>query len=629
MNFVAAGSVFVQEPEPFIKTILLAPTSSFRVQYGQLITNELRKIGIEATLWLVGWDVLIPRLFEPPGPLALSYAAGGYDMACFGWSGGLRPRTQYWLFHSSFAPDPNYFGVQNTTLDEMLELTVNTTNFAQRKQYIHDAWQYLTWGLQAEITLYQVGNVVYMRDNVKGYSGDLRVPRPLGIAEMYFENGHSHGHGQRNEFIMASTTQPHKYNDLIENDWYNQMAIGPLNHGLVERDAAYNFVPVLLTKLPYPVAVVNNHTGLESSLDPNWATVWEIELRDDVYWHEGYGYTMAAHEDILRVDADDVLFTFNLILDDAGPSPCTARPGWQYLLGDNVSLAVLKKDRYHVQFHFQTRDADLLDYFKQYLFPHHILALGTIRADGSVAPSDYTGWSTDNWNLGHRTAEYTGPAVIGNGPYLLWPGEDSIAQTVTENKNPYWHLRTEPAYANMFDKYIYTWITSKDAALEALKQAEIDLIDPHFHAQNDYPDMANQSGVFVQKVLDWGCQTVGINTAYGTGLTDVNVRLAISHMCPRQDMVDYLLGGLGQPAFMHIPLQNPFYPADIEPIRYNFTRALEYMEKAGYNISILDQPQRVSGFNFFDISLISLGIQAIIVGVLLLLVRKKRSKGRL
>ncbi|MFX1251462.1 MAG: ABC transporter substrate-binding protein [Promethearchaeota archaeon] len=384
---------------------------------------------------------------------------------------------------------------------------------------------------------------------------------------------------------------------------------------------------MLLTKLPYPVAIKNNHTGLESSTDPNFATVWEIELRDDIYWHEGYGYTMADHEDILQVDADDVLFTFNLILDDAGPSPCTARPGWQHLLGDDLSLAVVKKDRYHIQFHFETRDADLFNDFEQFLFPQHILSLGTIRADGSVAPTDYSGWATDDWNLGHRTEGYTGPAVIGTGPYILWPGENSIAQTITESKNPYWHLKDEPAYANMFDKYIYTWITNKDAALEALEEAEIDLMDPQFHAEKDYRNWVNRSGIFIQKVLDWGCQTVGINTAYGTGLTDVNVRLAISHMCPRQDMVDYLLGGLGQPAFMHIPLQNPFYPADIEPIRYNFTRALEYMEKAGYNTSILHQ--RVSGFNFFDISLISLGIQAIIIGVLLLLVRKKRSKGRL
>ncbi|MFX1251466.1 MAG: ABC transporter substrate-binding protein [Promethearchaeota archaeon] len=645
LYFVAIQPVFAQETEPFITMIFLAPTGNpVRVQHAQLVANELPKIGVGATLLLIGWDVLIPRLFEPSGSLALSYADGGYDMSVLGWSGNLIPNTQYWLFHSNFTPYPNHFGVQDPILDTLLELTVNTTDFAQRKQYIEDAWQYLTWQVQAEITLYQVENTVYMRDNVKGYSCDLRVPGPLGLAEMYFENGQSQGHGQRNEFVMVSTTRPNKYNDLIENDWYNRLAIGPLNHGLVERDSDYNFVPMLLTKLPYPVAIKNNHTGLESSLDPNWATVWEIELRDDVFWHEGYGYTMAAHEDILQVDADDVLFTFDLILDDAGPSPCTVRPGWQNLLGTNRSLAVIKKDRYHVQFHLQTRDffyeskrsaADLFTYFEQCLFPHHILALGTIRADGSVAPIDYQHWATDDWNLGHRTGRYTGSAVIGTGSYILWPGENSSAQTVTETKNPYWHLKDEPDYANMFDKYIYRWITSKDAALNALEQAEIDLMDPQFHAEKDYPDIANKSGIFVRKILDWGCQTISINTAYGKNLSDLNVRLAISHMCPRQYMVDFLLEGLGQPAFMHFPIQNPFYPADIEPISYNFTRALEYMEAAGYNTSLLPQPS--SGYNLFDIITIGLfsppfpyaylgilGIEVIIIIVLLVLIGKKK-----
>ncbi|MFX0061103.1 MAG: ABC transporter substrate-binding protein [Candidatus Hermodarchaeota archaeon] len=574
------------EPETYLFTVtLIAPTNNpVSIQHAQMITNELPKVGIDVTLVLVGWDVFIPRVFEPPGPLALSYADGGYDMACVGWSGGLQPNTQFNYFHSTNTPDPNYFGVQNTTLDAMLAFTINTTDITQRKQYIEDAWQYLTWGLQAEITLYQTENVVYMRDNVKKYSSDLRVPGPLGVAEMYFEDSKSQGHGQVNDFIIASTTPPDQYNDLIENSYYNQMAIGPLNHGMVERDPDYNFIPVLLAQLPYPVAIRNNHTGIVSPTDPNFATVWEVELRNDVYWHEGYGYTMVSHADTLRVDSEDVNFTFQLILNDNGPSPCAERASRQYLLGDDANLAVVPVNRTHVQFHLRSLDADMLDKFTQKLLPKHILELGTVRADGSVAPSDYGDWNTDDWNVGARSGPYTGPAVIGNGPYIL-VGEDPISQTVTETKNPYWHLKDEPEYANMFDKYIYVWITSKDAALIALEQAEIDLMDPQFHAEIDYPVMKNKPSIFVQKLLDWGCQTMGINVVNGPGgLTDYRVRLAISHMCPRQDMVDYLLGGLGQPAFMHFPLQSHFYPTGVEPIVYNLTKAIEYMEAAGYNM---------------------------------------------
>ncbi|MFX1533475.1 MAG: ABC transporter substrate-binding protein [Promethearchaeota archaeon] len=585
MVFVAVQPVKAQSP--VFTCVLMAPTNNeLRVQHAQLIANELPKIGIGVTLLLVGWDVLLPRLFEPSGPLALGYAQGGYDMACLGWGGGLLPTTQHWLFHSTYTPNPNYFGVQNTTLDDLLQFTVNTTDEVLREQYIEDAWEQITWHLQAEITLYQTQNVVYMRDNVEGYTSNLRVPGNLGLAEMYFDDGKSQGHGQKNEFIMAGTTRPDDYNDMIENNWYNTMAIGMTNHALIERDPYYGFLPVLLTKLPYPVAVKNNHTDIVSSTFRENATVWEIELRDDVYWHEGYGYTMEDDNDTLLFDADDVVFTMNLYLNENGPKPQSERPLLQLLFGEDASLAVVKVDSTHVQFHLRYLDADLMALFGIRMYPEHILGLGTVRADGSMAPTDYTGWETDDWNVGVRSGNYKGPAVIGNGPYILDPGENAIARTVTLTKNPYWHLIDEPAYANMFDKYIYTWITSKDAALIALEKAEIDMMDPQFHAEKDYYAMINKPGIFTLKSLDWGCQTLGINVANGANghLSDVNVRLAISHMMPREDMVDYLLSGLGETAFMHFPRQNPFYPEGVKPIEYNFSKAIEYMEAAGYDM---------------------------------------------
>ncbi|MFX1255547.1 MAG: ABC transporter substrate-binding protein [Promethearchaeota archaeon] len=632
-------SVFSISPtraqEPIFKVIMIS-AGIFNTQPSQFIANELPKIGIDATLLLVGWDVLIPRMFDHP--YHADYKGGGFDLGYLSWSDSIIPSNLYARFHSSNESPQgnNYYPVINQTLDGILEFVMNTTDFDERKAYIKQALEMIVWEIHPVTGIFQLEDLCYMRDNVRGYSSELRVPGALGIAEMYFEDGQSHGHDQVNEFIMASTTRPNNYNDIIENDWYNQLAIAPINHGLVERDPDYNFVPVLLTQLPYPVAVTNNHTGLESSLDSNLATVWEIELRDDVFWHEGYGYNMAAHEDILQVDADDVVFTFELILDDNGPNPCAIRPGWQRLLGNDTSLAVIKKDRYHVQFHLQTVDADLMVHFGQYLMPQHILALGTIRADGSMAPTDYTDWDTDDWNIGRRTGGYTGPAVIGNGPYILFPGGDDVSQTVTETKNPYWHLIAAPTYANMFDKYIYTWISSKDAALVALEQAEIDLMDPQFHAEKDYPDMKDKPGIALVKQLDWGYSTLGYNILHGAGdkLTNKWVRLAIAHMIPSQNIVEYLLGGLGQVNFAPFLKQSPFWPADLRSIEYNQTKALDYLEKAGYNVTPFREETSTSSSSrsplfLFDPStwmlLTICGLEVVIIGFLLLLIKKSRN----
>jgi hypothetical protein len=574
---------------PVFTCVLIAPTNNpVRVQHAQLIANELPKIGIGVTLLLVGWDILIPRLFQPEVlPYVKSYADGGYDLGCVGWSGGLTPVYQYYWFHSAFIPDYNFYNHENSTYDDWVWLTMNTTDFTQRKAYIKQAYEYIVNKVAAEVVLYQVENCVYMRDNLRGYSSDLRVPQMAqAIAEMYFEDGASQGHGNVNELIYGSTTPPNKFNDFMQNDWYNTLALGPINHAMVSRDPDYNYVPMLLTKLPYPVGIKNNHTGIVSSTDPNFATVWEIEMRDDMYWHEGYGFTMAAHEDTLKVDADDVIFTYDLTLDENGPTPWYGRPDSQLNYGEDVDVAIIKKDRYHVQFHMTRIYADIMGIWGS-LYPKHVLELGVMRPDGSQAPTDYADWNTDDWYLGQRSGGYTGPAVIGNGPYMLTPGWDPVAQTVTEDKNEHWFLIDEPEYANMPDKWIVAVISSKDAALIALEQAHIDFMDPQFHAEKDYPVMKNKPNIEVFKALDWGCQTMGINMKYGAGgiLADLNVRLAIQHMMPRQDMVDFLLGGLGQVSYIHTPQQNPFYPQDLHPMYpYNFTKALDYMEAAGYDM---------------------------------------------
>ena len=139
----------------------------------------------------------------------------------------------------------------------------------------------------------------------------------------------------------------------------------------------------------------------------------------------------------------------------------------------------------------------------------------------------------------------------------------------------------------MFDKYIYRWITTKDAALVALEQAEIDLMHPKFNAWRDYPEMINKSGIDIVKQLDWGYYTVGYNILHGAGgkLANKWVRLAIAHMVPYQDILDYLLYGLGQINFAPFSKQSPFWPAGLRPIEYNQTKALNYLERAGYDVT--------------------------------------------
>ncbi|MFX1252413.1 MAG: ABC transporter substrate-binding protein [Promethearchaeota archaeon] len=642
-----SGSEFV-----FTMTLLVPRTGDReRIQSGYIIANELQKIGIGVDLVLMMWETFDQRVFYDPTPA--DYTGGGFDAILIGWLGIMNYEVPYTCYASSYIGpgNNNYFPLQNETLDALIELWDNAPTFEEEKDYTRQIFDLIAWDLVPETAIYQPELALFHRDNVRGVSleGDY-----LSYAEMFFSDGHSHGHNQTNELVIG-TTYPNKalekkhgslyWNWLVEAE-RDSWGIGLINPDFYALNnpgfrvkqsydistGTYILEPLGYAKLPYPAAgVPNNHTGIPSPAGESNATVWEIELSQDVYWHEGYGYNMSTHGDILKVDADDVVFTYETLF-----NPDSNYYGWginrlnwlRYVFGADPTHAIIKRDPWHVQFHFTfpptTNGAGYwtgkCPYFP-FLFPQHILdptydagyGMG-IRADGSVAPN-LTDWPDDNFNRGTRTPPYTGPGVIGNGPYIF-EGNDS--ETITFVKNPYWFLNDDPRFNKRPDKIIKRggfW-TNPVAGIQALCiDASVDLLDSEVEAMYDMRPNAIAPGVNYTARLDPFIQTLGFNILNGAGgnLANADVRLAISHMIPRQDIVDLLFQGWAQPNFLHIHRDSPFYPHEIEPIQYNLTRALEYMERAGYNMDPYKPTHRAtSGFGEL-VCFVSLGGMAVVV----------------
>ncbi|MFX0093993.1 MAG: ABC transporter substrate-binding protein [Candidatus Hodarchaeota archaeon] len=617
------------QPEYFFITTLIVPTNdTVRVQYAQLITNELPKIGIQGNLVLVGWDVLISRMFTSATYTGYAdYANGGFDIGFVSWFSSIIPSQLYQFFHSepnySAAWSSNFYPVNNAALDGMLEYTVNTTDFDQRKEWIGKVLKAIVWDIHPVTSIYQPEDVFYLRDNIHGFDSNLG-----SVELMYFKDGQSAGHGKVNELVWASTSRPQGYNPLVSNSYHDTLVFDSALAGMITRDTDLDFITEAAVGLPYPVAVINNYTGLVSSTDPNTATVWEIELRNNVYWHEGYGYTMAADSAILNFDADDVVWFYKInIADSPNGPPSHRRSYYQYVFGTDPDKAIVKASQYKIQFHLSNLDADLMDIFTDPVLPQHVLdptydagyGIG-VRKDGTSAPS-YGNWASDDYNLGYRTSgDISHAATIGIGPYVLYPGVNELQQTVTLTKNTHYWKDTETTYWKGLvetrpDKYIYTWIGNKDSAEIALEAGDIDLMDAQYNASKDYPIMKNKPGIAVEKQLAWSFQTMGYNILNGAGgkLTNRYTRLAISHLIPRQDIVDYLLGGLGQPSFVPFPLQSSYWPGDaLQPIMYNYTRAIEYMKMAGYDLSPYITIQPSLGFEVLAF-FVAMGGMAIVV----------------
>ncbi|MFX1255836.1 MAG: ABC transporter substrate-binding protein [Promethearchaeota archaeon] len=671
LGLVVVTPVFTQSPPHFTITLIASLNNPFRVQVAQVIANELPKIGIDTDLVLLGWDDLVVHL---TGSLShADYAGDGFDIGLIGLyadSNDLSAGNMYWerlgtSFHSS-SVDPaslgfNWYPVENETLDGILENSANTSNFEKRKEYTHQALDMIVWDIHPMTGLYQEVDPFYIRDNVQGFDA-YRFP----IEEIYFADDQSTGHGQVNELIVASSRRPFDYNPvfswlqvshppldlmrILTHNWWrihnSYLTVSPAFCGLLGLNSSLHYVPGLLRQLPYPVAVENNYTHVLSSLDPDLATVWELELREDIYWHEGYGYRMdnATHREILKLDADDLVWYFKALLNDTGPPlDQSDRFNFQLVFGTDPEKAIIKKDQYRVQFHLTKSEAErrgkpsMFALFLCSILPQHILdptynalGLGTgVRADHTSAPS-YQDWETDDYNLGYRTAgDITHAATIGNGAYVLYPGENEAQQTVTltsfnhyfkDNDTSYWQALVEKRP----DKYIYKWIPKKETALRELEQGEIDLMDIQYLGTSEYPVMRNKTGINVVKQLSSGLQEMSYNIMNGAGgkLADVNVRLAISHMIPRQDIVNYLSDGLNEPNFMPYLKQSPYYPDDIEPITYNITKAIEYMEKAGYEMG----PYMSTSTPGFEILSIFVTLGAMTAAVLIYRHRKREKR---
>ncbi|MBK5113539.1 MAG: hypothetical protein KGD59_11180 [Candidatus Heimdallarchaeota archaeon] len=110
-------------------------------------------------------------------------------------------------------------------------------------------------------------------------------------------------------------------------------------------------------------------------------------------------------------------------------------------------------------------------------------------------------------------------------------------------------------------------------------------------------DIQGLAGVDYTTVDDPGNQELAVNQQHpylGTGeLCPINdpesgkhIRKAISHMVPRQVIVDEILDGLGYPGVTHWPKVSLGFDETLVPYEYSLELALEEMTLAGFDVTI-------------------------------------------
>jgi len=285
----------------------------------------------------------------------------------------------------------------------------------------------------------------------------------------------------------------------------------------------------------YDCLVVRRSEDLE--IGPSLATSWEyinpttleFKLRKNVKFHNGEDFT-----------ADDVVFTFNRLMDEGDPVPMGS-----YLKG--VVKSIEKVNDYVVRIHTSK--------------PRATLIVNLLKA--SILPKD---------TFEEMGREKFGNNPVGTGPFkfVRWKKNEEI---VLEAFEDYW--RGKPK----IDKLIIKPIPEEYSRYAALTRGEVDIIVnvPPIRVES----IEQNSDLKLGKVHSSRNMFVGMNT-FEPPFDDVRVRRAMNYAVDVEQIVQTILNGYGEPnpsVFNQVIFG---YDPNIEPYPYNPEKAKELLSEAGY-----------------------------------------------
>jgi ABC-type transport system substrate-binding protein len=150
---------------------------------------------------------------------------------------------------------------------------------------------------------------------------------------------------------------------------------------------------------------------------------------------------------------------------------------------------------------------------------------------------------------------------------------------------------------------LVVFIEGSDAAITALKTGEVDVLDSQYHLEAKLDSIVEPWGDWISYDA-FGVQELGFNMKHPIFGTGVNtplgqqdpskaaeaaryVRQAISHLIPRQSIIDTILEGYGTPALTTpITTLTAGYDTSLQPYSYDVEMAKSLLAAAGYDTGV-------------------------------------------
>ena len=573
--FLLPATIIVQgqdtQPILFSMTLTTPSTNPSRQAWSEVIQQNLISVGIDANRVIQDWDTIYDRALDPPPEIVgKSFEEGGYDALFVGYALGTDP-DPFPIFHSSQTPPgQNYYNYVNTENDDLCEKIKVTVDRDTRLGYV-DQWQKLNHDEAPALALMYTEEVVAFdpRNLVKNSFETLHYP--IWPAAHQWEL--APGNEQTTITIAQTGPAPSEgLNPYLSTSYYDLTVFGSVFSKLMRvKDL--------------------DSLDIEPELATSWSVAdddktWTINLRQGVLWHDGTEFT-----------AEDVKFTYAAAMEEELASQTGAFIREIMGSADNIEIV----DPYTVMFHLPEPYAYFISGLlgsstTGWILPKHILE--------DVPYNEWRSHPFNNAEGSYMVGDYEAWGPIGTGPYW-YMAYDPITFTNFMGKNQDYWDKSALEMAGVFgiEEYRVVFIEDSDPAITALRQGDVDVLDSQYHLETKLDSIESPWGDWARYEA-FGVQELGFNMEhpiFGTGVDTPlgqedptkaaeaanNVRLAISHLIPRQEIIDEILAGFGTPAITNtICTLTDGYDPTMEAHAYDVELAKSYLAAAGYDTGV-------------------------------------------
>ena len=597
---------------PLFSVTLVAPTggNSVRRQYASIITSNMISLGIDAKLFYVNFDQLVDRMFALTASPGSSFAQGGYDIGFIGWG------------YTSYVPDvranfqggPTYFPpsgdnyayYNSSTSNNILNQLYSSTNTATQVQLMH----------QFQEQVFHDAPYNYIFETID----------PIPVSSQYTAWGNNTA--GINEVTFPDLQHWSGPSSLVMAEAANVFPSGTLDPGITASSnsfySLYIYGNILGGALQEPdprCGCYIDGTAQNITSSPDGLT-WTVSIKPGIHFQDG-----------VEVTADDFLFTqyaeTNPQLASVNLGPDSTYLGskvyFKFLNGtvrldDNTGPGVPTTigwwnatSRYQFEFHLPAVYSFANPVYTGFApLPMHIMESFPFSTWDSAPFSTASGPYTYTWNTAQYggSGSYTATGPVGAGAYTL-QSYDFTNNIATLQKWPgYWNATGLQSMGQFtINTYKVQWINDKDAAIAALKNGQVQLLDYNYGLAKDKPTLQSLPNVDVISATELGWQEMGFNLnnpVFGTGTATPagqsnpanaaeaarDIRKAISHMIPRDLIVSSMLSGAGYPLASFLgPGWGQWYDPTLTPDTYDLNMAASLLQQAGYTVSITPKPQ--------------------------------------